>query len=106
MMLTKDHMTRTFGILDWAERYLDSPAAPLFRMLSDCWPTGRRADMEPATMKQLHYIRNLAGLVLDGPHSKGWDFLVFSQGQQVSKTQAGHIIGKLLAERERQKLTC
>lgn len=105
-MLTKDHMTRTFQILDWAESYPDSPTSRLFNLLSDCWPTGRRADMEQATMKQLHYIRNLAGLVLDGPHSEGWNFLVFSQGQQVSKTQAGHIIGKLLAEKVRQELTC
>jgi hypothetical protein len=103
MILTKDHMTSTFDMLDFAAREPDSPTSKVFLLLADCWPTGRSADMEQATMKQLHYIRTLAGLDFDGPFSEGWDLVVDAQGQQMSKTQAGHIIGKLLVQKASQK---
>jgi hypothetical protein len=87
MILTKDHMSRTFDMLDYAKREPNSPTAKVCMLLGDCWPTGRRADMEQATMKQLHYIRSLVGLEFNGPNSEGWDFLLFCQGHQMSKTQ-------------------
>lgn len=97
--LTKDHMSRTFAMLDYANEHPNAPASRLFNLLSDCYPTGRRMDSERATMKQLHYIRSLAGLGGYETWSEGWTFLIQAQGYAMSKTQAGHIIGKLLRER-------
>jgi hypothetical protein len=98
MLITDDHMSRTFAMLDHAAKDPNVPASKLFYRLSDCWPTGKRMDSERATMKQLYYICDLAEFTgYKEPFSEGWSFLIHAQGHAMSKTQAGHIIAELLA---------
>jgi len=100
MLITDDHMSRVFAMLDHAAQDPNAPASRLFGLLSDCWPTGKRMDSERATMKQLYYICDLAGFVgYKEPFTEGWGFLIHAQGHAMSKSQAGHIIGRLLGER-------
>jgi len=100
MLITDDHMSRVFAMLDHAGQDPEAPASKLFGLLSDCWPTGKRMDSERATMKQLYYICDLAGFTgYKEPFTEGWGFLIHAQGHAMSKSQAGHIIGRLLGER-------
>lgn len=98
MLITDDHMSRVFAMIDHANRDTEAPASRLFYLLNDSYPTGKRMDNERATMKQLYYICDLAGFRgYKEPFTEGWGFLIHAQGHAMSKSQAGHIIGKLLA---------
>ena len=84
-------------MMDHANRDPEAPASRVFYLLNDSYPTGKRMDNERATMKQLDYICDLAGLEgYKEPFTDWWAFKVHAQGHAMSKSQAGHIIGKLL----------